>query len=295
MKNLICLLAMLVAMNVNAQNTEKTDTVANVKDASNVVITEVDGGVNIQIKGAGENKDYEYTYKHDVKPDSKVSVSQDWELKLPFSKSSNKKDKSKRWTWSVISGGIYMGFNSVVGESVDMGVKMGHSIEFAWDRIIAVSYRPFGKSFSMSLGFGVGGKDFTIKESRHRFVGNKNGVELGGYPDGAYPKDSRLRVFSLRVPFNVRQKLGDDFSVSASAIMNFNANGTVKSSYITEEDIKIEESFNGAPIRKVSFDIMGALNYKIIGVYVKYSPQSVFKPGKGPEFKVLTVGFGFSL
>lgn len=293
MRNLICLSVVLFAMSVNAQNIEKADTVTNVKDVSNVVITEVDGGVNVQIKGLGEDKDYEYTYRHDVKPDSKVSVSQDWELKLPFTKSDSKTNKPNRW--SIISGGIYMGFNGVVEESMDMGVKMGSSLEFAWDRIIAVSYRPFGNGFSMSLGFGVGGKDFTIKDSRHRFVGNKNGVELGGYPDGAYPKDSQLRIFSLRVPFNVRQKLGDDFSVSASAIMNFNTNATIKTAYITENDVKIEESFKGAPVRKVSFDLMGALNYKIIGVYVKYSPQSVFESGRGPEFKALTVGFGFSL
>lgn len=294
MRNLICLSVVLFAMSVNAQNIEKADTVTNVKDVSNVVITEVDGGVNVQIKGLGEDKDYEYTYRHDVKPDSKVSVSQDWELKLPFTKSSDKKEH-KPERWAVVSGGFYMGFNSVVGESVDMGMKMGKSLEFAWDRIIAVRYCPFGKGFNLSLGFGIGGKQFTITESMSRFVGDKNGVELGAYPEGVYPKDSKLNVFSLRVPLNVRQKIGDDFSVSASAIMNFNTNATIKTAYITENDVKIEESFKGAPVRKVSFDLMAALNYKCVGVYVKYSPQSIFESGKGPDFKALTVGFGFSL
>lgn len=291
MKKLISLLIVAVAICANAQNTTVNDTVVSVKKADNVVITEVDGGVNVLIKGVGEDKDYSYTYK--VKPDSKVSVTQDWELKLPFTKSS--KNSSKRNKWAIISGGLYFGFNSTVGESVDMGVKMGNSLEFAWDRIIAVSYRPFKSGPSFSLGFGVGGKDFTINESLYRFAGNKNGVEFGSYPEGVYPKDSKLSIFSLRVPFNVRQKLGDDFSVSTSAIMNLNTGATVKSKYITENDVNIEESFKDAPVRKVSFDVMAALNYKCIGIYVKYAPQSVFKTGKGPDFKALTVGFGFSL
>lgn len=294
MKNLICLLAVMFAVNVNAQNAEGIDTVANVKNAGNVIITEADGGVNVRIKGAGDDKDYEYTYKHDVKPDSKVSVSQDWELNLPFTKSKTKKS-AKRNKWAIISGGFYLGFNSTVGESEDLGVKMVKSLELAWDRIIAVRYRPFGDGLSFSLGFGVGGKTFTIDESLYRFAGDRNKVDFGLYPEGVSPQNSKLSVFSLRVPFNVRQKLGDDFSVSASAIMNFNTNATVKSCYIVENNVKIEESFNGAPVRKVSLDFMAALNYMCVGVYVKYSPQSIFKSGMGPDFKALTVGFGLSL
>ena len=293
MKKITILLSLMIVLGMNAQEKMRCDTVTNVDNAKNVIITETGDGVKVIVNGADEKRAYVYSYKHEAKEDGKVAVSQDWELKLPFTKSSS--NSAKRQKWTVISGGLYMGFNSVVGENVDMGVKMGKSLEFAWDRIIAVRYSPFGNGFSMSLGFGIGGKEFTINESLYRFAGDKSGVILDAYPEGVYPKDSKLNIFSLRVPFNLRQKLGDDFSISASAIMNFNTNAKVKSSYVTENEVKIEESFSGAPVRKVSFDVMGALNYKCIGVYVKYSPQSVFKLEKGPDFKALTVGFGFSL
>lgn len=293
MKKITILLSLMVVLGMNAQSKMECDTVTSVQNVKNVIITETGDGVKVIVKGTDEKRDYVYSYKHEAKEDGKVIVSQDWDLKLPFTKSSS--NGEKRQKWAVVSGGLYMGFNSVVGESVDMGVKMGKSWELAWDRIIAVRYSPFNSGFSLSLGFGVGGKEFTINESLYRFCGDKNGVILGAYPEGVYPKDSKLNIFSLRVPFNLRQKLGDDFSVSTSVIMNLNTGAKVKSSYITENEVKIEESFDNAPVRKVSFDVMAALNYKCMGVYVKYSPQSIFKSGKGPDFKALTVGFGFSL
>lgn len=294
MRNLFCVLAVMAVFGMNAQEVAESDTVANVKDVNNVVITEVNGGVNVTLKGVGDDKEYVYSYKHEVKPNSRVAVSQDWELNLPFKKSSFRKNK-KRSKWAVVSGGIYMGFNSAVGDNPDLGVKMGSSVELAWDRILGVQYHPYAKGPYFSLGFGLGWKNYRISDSFKCFAGDKEFVELGIYPEGVYPKYSRLKVFSLRVPFSIRQKLGDDFSLSVSAIMNFNTHASVKNCYMLENETKVEESFNGAPVRKVSCDIMGALNYDCIGIYVKYTPQSIFKAGKGPEFKALTVGFGFCI
>ena len=293
MKKIICLLAVLAAMNVNGQNTVKTDTVANVKNAGNVIITEAGGSVSVQIQGSGDDRDYAYTYKHKVKPDSKVSVQQDWELNPLFTKSSSKKNGKGKW--AVVSGGMYIGFNRAMDDNPEVGVKMGSSVELAWDRVFGLRYRPHKNGPDFLLGVGIGWKNYKISDSFVCFSGDKNLVQLGSYPEGSYPKYSRLKVFSLRVPLSVRQKLDDDFSVSLSAIMNFNTHASIKNCYLVENDIKVEESFNGAPVRDVSFDLMAALNYECLGVFVKYVPQSVFKSGKGPEFKSISIGLGFSL
>ena len=45
--------------------------------------------------------------------------------------------------------------------------------------------------------------------------------------------------------------------------------------------------------RPVTVDILGVFNIYGVGVFCKYSPMSVFKSDRGPEFRSLTFGLYF--
>lgn len=293
MRKITFLLSLMVVVCLNAQDKVECDTVTNVKNAGNVIITETGGGVKVLIKGAGDDKDYVYSYKQSASPDSKISISQDWNLHLPFTKSSVSGNKKKRSKWSVVSGGFYFGYNNTVDETI--GEKTTSSMEIAWDRILGMQYKPFANGPAFSLGFGVGWKNIGFKDTYKCFSGDRNQIYIGQFDEERIPKSSRLKVFSLRVPFMASHKLFPDLRLSAGTIMNVNTHASVKNCYLREDDVKVEESFSGVPVRKVSWDVMGALSWDCIGVYVKYCPQTMFKSGKGPQFKTFSIGFGLFL
>lgn len=296
MKKYTFLLAVMTALCVNAQQVVVNDTVVSVDDAKKVVVTEKNGSVRVEIKGTGEDKDYVYSYKTEEKSENRLRISQDWELRLPFTKTDTARVKTHKYSkWALVSGGIYVGFNKAVGDNPDLGVKMGSSVELAWDRVVGLQYRPFRKGPRFTVGIGVGWKNYRITDSYNHFSKQDGNVVLAKYDGQVVPKYSRLKVFSLRVPVMVRQKLGDDFAVSAGAVMNINTYSSLKSCYILEDGTKMEASVSGTPVRTVTCDLMGALSWESLGVFVKYTPMSVFKPGRGPEFKSISVGFGLSL
>ena len=45
--------------------------------------------------------------------------------------------------------------------------------------------------------------------------------------------------------------------------------------------------------RPITIDVLGMLHFGDFAVYCKYSPMSVLKKDKGPDFKSLAVGFYF--
>ncbi len=290
MKKLSILWLLVIPFCVNAQEKVVCDTVTNVSNVGNVIITETGGGVKVEIKGTGGDKDYVYSYKHEAKPNSKISITQDWNLRLPFSKSDTVPSRKKRNKWDIISGSLYFGYNNTIEKTI--GEKTTSSMEIAWDRIIGLQYKPMAKGPAFSLGFGVGWKNYGFKDRNNYFAGNRNEIYIGKYEGEQIPQSSRLKVFSLRVPFMVSQKLVYDFKLNAGVVMNVNTHASIKNCYLREDDVKVEESFSGVPVRKVSWDLMGSLNWNCLGVYVKYSPQTLFKAGKGPQFKTFTIGFG---
>lgn len=291
MRKYSILLVILVAVFAKAQEKTERDTVVSVNDVENVLITEMNGGVKVKIKGTGENKDYVYFYKQEPKKDAKIKVTKDWELRLPFTKSdtADVRNRHKRNKWSIVSGSFYFGFNNTVDETINE--RTTASMEIAWDRILGIQYKPYAKGPSVSLGLGVGWKNIGFKDCNLYFGGNRDGVYVGQYEGDEIPKRSRLKVFSLRVPLMVSQKFGDGFRISAGAVMNVNTHASVKDEYLCDY-VRVEESFSGVPVKKVTWDIMGTLNWQCLGLYAKYTPQTLFEAGKGPQFKMFTLGFG---
>ena len=66
------------------------------------------------------------------------------------------------------------------------------------------------------------------------------------------------------------------------------------SNYYEVGDHEMDDQTKKIGERPITVDILGIVHVaKGFGIYCKYSPMSVFKKDKGPDFKSLSVGFYF--
>lgn len=160
-------------------------------------------------------------------------------------------------------------------------------------------YAPDKASQIYSVGLWCDWRDYAVP--KNNAIGkNADGIVGFGEFDSKYSDtDSRIRIFSLSVPFLFTQKFGkkSKSSFSLGPVVNFNVRGRINSEW-TDGDDEMERSTKSIGQRPVTVDIMGILKTEGIGLYCKYSPMSVLKKKsengvENPQFHSLTFGLFF--
>ncbi len=274
MKKIVLLFATMLAM---AQAQAATpDTVTVIEQPKQVIITETPTGSLIKVIGSKEKDDYSYTYtmQHSGNDTVHTSQSTDWELNLPFMKSSN-----KEYHWSVVSSGLYIGAglgtsNNLVNNCFNWGIL----------NIASLNYNTLhGQQFS--IGVGYDNKRFSLKRPNCFVMDEETEiVDTDYYPEGTVDNSSVLSVRTIQFPLQFQQFFGKKFHFTLAGTMNWNVYAKCNTHYKvnkTHHDV----SYRGIKQNKLTFDVYGALSYNRIGIYCRYSPCSVFKKGFGPEIK----------
>ena len=114
-------------------------------------------------------------------------------------------------------------------------------------------------------------------------------VGLGRFPANAGSRYSAVHTLGINIPLLFTQDIGKKVSFSVDPVVNFNAWGWVNNDYDIGDD-NIDISTRKIGQRPVTIDIMGVLEYEEFGIFCKYSPMSVFKKDRGPEFQSITLG-----
>ena len=83
------------------------DTVTVIDKPNQVIITETPSGTLVKVSGTKENENYNYTYTVQHSPNDTVHTTQstDWDLNVPFMRSSRK----EKTHWTIESKGLYFG------------------------------------------------------------------------------------------------------------------------------------------------------------------------------------------
>ncbi len=181
---------------------------------------------------------------------------------------------------------------------VDIPVSVPDGIDFApfrsWDiNWTVLQYNLLHKMENQDLFIGVGlnWRNYTLKhDEEHMFykVNDVVGVGTGNFDD----LSSRIHTMAISVPVLFKQKLGGDLAFSVGGQVNFNVIGELHNSYEDgDDDISVETGKIGQ--RPVTVDVIGILHIDDLGIYCKYSPMSVLKKDRGPEFQSLSVGLYF--
>ncbi len=154
---------------------------------------------------------------------------------------------------------------------------------------IRYEYTPKQALQTYSVGLWAKWSRYALDEKAFKIDNGVVGVT--DFPAGATSTYSHISIFSLSVPFFFTQKFGhqSDWSVTLGPVLNFNLRGRVNNEYDKGDD-NIDISTKGLEYRPFTVDLMGMLTYKKVSVFAKYSPMTVLKKDRGPQFHSVTLG-----
>ncbi len=288
MKQLILSIISVLTVSVAAAQTP-TDTIADITDATRLVITESEGEMSMKI--SRDTAGWELTEVLSRKLDNVVVTQRHWNspFRQPLTGNNSK--------WDLLVGGPGIGWTNALGQPDGLGIEMGKSLEISWFNALAVAYRP-SRWTGFSIGIGFDWRNYRISTSQHRFIPGENSpVEVAPYPEGSTAHGSRLKVFSLGIPILYRQTLpfrwldGGYFNFSLGAVLNYNAHGSMLTKWTEADGREAIQRSNHIGQRKFSVDFMGIVKIGWgLQAYVRYSPQTVLKGKDNLSFRPLSTG-----
>ena len=185
--------------------------------------------------------------------------------------------------WNIYTGGFVIGWDNASG----IDVNMGRSIDIGWLNVIGAKFKTrYGQR--ITAGLGIDWRNYKLRNDV-RFMQNDDYLSVAPYPDGAQPKSSRVKVFSLTMPVLVRQRLFSTVDIFAGPVVNFNLHASVETIFTLNGE-KVKESSSKIHPVPVTVDIMGGMKWKFIGAYVRYSPCHVLQERYAPVFTPFTTG-----
>ena len=184
-----------------------------------------------------------------------------------------------------------------VGIDIPTGAPDG--VDFApfrsWEIGLTVAqyeYTPKKSKTTLCVGIGFDWRNYTLSGHDKMFVKANDVVSVINRDGKMSELTSRISTTSLSLPLMVKQSFSKSFAVSLGAQLNWNFYSRVNN-YYEENDNEIDIQTKKIGERPITIDVLGMLHFGDFAVYCKYSPMSVLKKDKGPDFKSLAVGFYF--
>lgn len=181
-----------------------------------------------------------------------------------------------------------LGFVSPTNVSSGMDFPFGKSWEIFFTPLVFELYMNKAKGDLISLGLGFNWRNYRMTNDV-RFMTNDNGtVVLANYPEGASPKFSRVKVFSLNFPLLYEHKFNREWGLGIGPVFNWNTYGSIKTRYKKDgEKHKLMEKEIGQ--REFTVDAMFILENPFVDLYLKYSPMDVLKDND-VNFQSMSIG-----
>ena len=193
---------------------------------------------------------------------------------------------------------------------VDMPTSAPTGMDFApfrsWEvglTVFQYDLTPEDWRTTFSAGVGIDWRNYTLKGHNSLFIKGEDDVirmydrsiieqEIMENEGRMSDLSSRIHTFGLAVPVLVKQSFNKDFAISLGAQFNWIFLGRLNNHYEINDD-DVDQMTKRIGERPFTIDLMGILHFKGFGVYCKYSPMSVLKTDRGPEFKSFSVGVYF--
>lgn len=272
------------------------------KNNTTVEVIERNGGqVDVKVYEKGNDKElkkvYEGVFTNETEYE-KWTVKNSIETAIDglgiFGKKKNKKHRKhhKRYAKSRWAG-IGWGFCTITdGKKFDdvngMSVKGEKSNEF-FINLADVRLTPKNSHFALSTGLGLDWKNFRFDNAR--LVEQNNITTLVSAPVGVHYDFARLRVFYVTVPLIATFQPTRKIYMSAGIVGGINAFTSQKLKYRAPNGDYIKrKNKNGLNVARFTYHFEGEIGYDWFGVFVKYSPVSVFQKDKGPDVQTASVG-----
>lgn len=284
MKKTLFILALLMPLLAQARTIQSQDTLV-VNKPERVTVITGDSLQTIRIVGKEGNPNYVYSNSIQLVDSNYVSTSTSDFLGAfwPF----GRKRGERKYPSTEMSMNLFIGFNSAPGLSHAADLHPFSSWELWW-LIADCGILPWDSHHKFSVGFGVDWRNYRIKGDT-RFAKLDDGtIGLSPYPEGASPKFSRLKVFSLTVPFRYHF-ISRYFGFSLGPVLNLNTYSSLKTRWKVDGH-KVKDTQKDLHVKPVTVDLMVTIDSPGANFYFKYSPCNLIKDGYGLKFKTLSFG-----
>ena len=187
----------------------------------------------------------------------------------------------------------HFAFGMVFPTKVSSGMDFpgGKSWEIYFSPLDFEFYLNKSKHDYISFGIGFDWRNYRMTDKTRFVKTGENQVGLGTYPEGADPKFSRVKVFSLSFPLLYQHEFHKDWGIGLGPVLNWNTYGSLKTKYKMDGgEHKFVEKHIGQ--RKITIDFMALLKNPIFDIYLKYCPADVLKDS---DLKFRSLSFGFYL
>lgn len=196
------------------------------------------------------------------------------------------KDEDDRWSMH-----FYLGVDVPTGAPDGMKFAPFRSWEIGWT-IAQYDYTPKNSKTTLSAGLGLNWRNYTLSGHDKLFAKVTDQVVMGKPLTNMDDLSSKIHTVSLNMPLLVSQQFSKHFGISLGAQLNWNYYGRVNN-YYNDGDDEVNVSTKNIGQRPFTVDVLGMVHVSRVSIYCKYSPMSVLKTDRGPEFKSLAFGIYF--
>lgn len=259
------------------------DTIAVIKDAHRVIITESERNAKLVVTGSGSDSKYYYRYGIEPKVDTIVAPETPIGVNLPFAGNMGEKSTHYRFLKN-----IYGGINMPVGPGKEL--KAGWEAGIA--EVIGFGYTPSVHT-TFSVGFGFG---YRCLKTTDGMLFTKSGDILSLTPATGYHKASAtMNFWSLQFPLLYTQTFGaNKIGFSLGVILNLNVSTKATNKWEVD-DISYKSTIENLHQRFFTPDIILTIGRRdIAGAYVKFSPMDAMMRYHGPKMSTLSAGLNFN-
>lgn len=282
---------LLALLPISVSAAELSDTVFTHKGNSQVTIIESAEGLTVKTEGLpGENTPRTFTI--DYPRDGVVKSKQSIKNPLKFNGLGDGQNNV------MLLNGLHFGFCGLGGHDRP-DIQMGKSFEIGIENLILYQ-RKLANCTALNIGMGINWRNYRITGTQTRFILDNGNITQGAYPEGCEGKYSHIKVFSLGFPITWYQTYPvsifgkTDMATSLGVILNWNSHASLSTRYNTPDGIRAEYFNEHLGQRKFSVDLYAAVKIAShTGLYFKYSPQTLFKQGRGPACRTFSTGITF--
>lgn len=198
-------------------------------------------------------------------------------------------DENDRWSMH-----LNVGVNVPTSVPDGMSFAPFRSWEIGWT-VAQYDYTPKDWKTTFSAGIGFNWRSYTLRGHSKMFAKDGNIVDVYKVKDIDEDMEdvcSDIHTTSLSMPLLIKQSFSKKFAISLGAQLNWNYFARIGNEFeIDDDDYDVTTKKIGQ--RPFTVDVLGIIEFDDFGIYCKYSPMSVLKTNRGPEFKSLSFGIYF--
>lgn len=177
---------------------------------------------------------------------------------------------------------LYIGWGGNSNDNIDV-LKKKHT-ELGVLNLVALGYNFNQHSTMVSAGIGFNWTGYSLKKPGQWTMSNDGVVGVISLPEPYKKHRAALLVRSMQFPIMIHHNLGNHFNIAAGPVLNWNFYASMSNAHSVDND-DYTTSTHGLHQRKFSVDGIVKLTYRGVGAFLRYSPQSLFKSGYGPDIK----------